>query len=279
MRSRRTTRRLSSVIIYAFLILVSIIFVFPLLWIIISSLKSGVDLSSSPTRILPEVFTFDNYRRVLFDLGFLTNLKNSLIVSVVTTAITIVITCMGAYGIVRFFPRVGRKITKLLVTTYMFPPILLAVPYSMVLAKLGLVNNYFGLILVYLSFSIPYALWMLVGFYQTVPLEIEEAAQVDGAGKFQVFARIATPIVLPGIVATAIYTFINAFNEFLYALLFMTSSSKMPVAVGLYSLTGTEVLDWGALMAASVCVAVPSVIVFMFIQRYIAAGLTEGSVK
>ena len=161
----------------------------------------------------------------------------------------------------------------------MFPPVLLAVPYSMVLTKLGLVNTYTGLVLVYLSFSIPFALWMLVGFYQTVPKEIEEAAAVDGAGQFHIFLKIASPIVLPGIVATAIYTFINAFNEFLYALLFMSSSDMMPVAVGLYSLTGTEVLDWGALMAASTCVVVPSVLVFMFIQKYIAAGLNEGSVK
>ena len=210
---------------------------------------------------------------------FITNLKNSLIVSVITTVLAVAISCLGAYGIVRFFPRFGRKITRILVTSYMFPPVLLAVPYSMVLTKLGLVNTYTGLVLVYLSFSIPFALWMLVGFYQTVPKEIEEAAAVDGAGQFHIFLKIASPIVLPGIVATAIYTFINAFNEFLYALLFMSSSDMMPVAVGLYSLTGTEVLDWGALMAASTCVVVPSVLVFMFIQKYIAAGLNEGSVK
>lgn len=275
----QSMRRLGTCCIYVVLIIVSAIFIFPLLWIVASSFKNGVDLSSSPTSFIPKHFTLENYRHVLFDMGFITNLKNSVIVSVLTTVLTIIISCFGAYGIVRFFPRVGRKITKILITSYMFPPVLLAVPYSMVLAKIGLVNTYTGLVLVYLSFSIPYALWMLVGFYQTVPREIEEAAAVDGAGKFHIFARIATPIVLPGIVATTIYTFINAFNEFLYALLFMGSSKMMPVAVGLYSLQGTEVLDWGALMAASTCVVVPSVIVFMFIQKYIAAGLSEGSVK
>lgn len=225
----RSVRKLGLLCAYGFLILVSVIFVFPLLWIITSSFKNGVDLSSSPTALIPEHFTLENYKHVLFDLGFITNLKNSVIVSVITTILAIVISCFGAYGIVRFFPKVGRKITKLLITSYMFPPVLLAVPYSMVLAKLGLVNTYTGLVLVYLSFSIPYALWMLVGFYQTVPREIEEAAAVDGAGKFHIFARIATPIVLPGIVATTIYTFINAFNEFLYALLFMGSSEKCPL--------------------------------------------------
>ncbi|QJC21336.1 carbohydrate ABC transporter permease [Arcanobacterium buesumense] len=272
-------RRFVTGIAYLFLIVVSLIFIFPLLWIIISSFKTGADLASSPTSFIPETFTLENYVHALWDLGFVVNLKNSLIVSTVTTIITVIVSCLGAYGIVRFFPKVGRRITKVLITTYMFPPVLLAVPYSMVLAKIGLVNTFTGLVLVYLSFSIPYALWMLVGFYQTVPREIEEAAAVDGAGRFHIFIRISTPIVLPGIVATTIYTFINAFNEFLYALLFMGSSEKMPVAVGLYSLTGTEVLDWGALMAASTCVVVPSVVVFMFIQKYIAAGLSEGSVK
>ncbi len=266
-------------LIYAFLTLVSVVFVFPLLWIVISSFKTGADLASHPTTLIPQQFTLENYSKVLGEMGFLTNLKNSLIISTVSTAITIVISCLGAYGIVRYFPNFGRKMTRVLITSYMFPPILLAVPYTVMMVKTGLVNSYVGLILVYLSFSVPYALWMLVGFYQTVPIGIEEAAAVDGAGRFRIFLRIASPIVTPGIVATTIYTFINSFNEFLYALLFINESSKMPVAVALYSLTGTEVLDWGALMAAATCVVLPSVIIFTLIQKYIAAGLSEGSVK
>ncbi|MCI5825495.1 MAG: carbohydrate ABC transporter permease [Arcanobacterium sp.] len=275
----RTKRWLVNGVAYLFLTIVAIVFVFPLVWIVASSFKSGTDLASSPIALLPQHFTLENYTRVLIDMGFLTNLKNSLIVSSVTTVLTVSVSCLGAYSIVRFFPNFGRRITRVLIASYMFPPILLAVPFSLVMVKIGLVNTYTGLILTYLSFSIPYALWMLVGFYQTVPLEIEEAAKVDGAGRFAIFLTIASPIILPGIVATTIYTFINAFNEFLYSLLFMSDSSKMPVAVGLYSLTGTEVLDWGALMAASTCVVVPSVIVFMFIQKHIAAGLSEGAVK
>ena len=186
---------------------------------------------------------------------------------------------LGAYGIVRFFPRVGKQLTKLLIGTYMFPPILLAIPYTITMVKLGLMNSYFGLIIAYLSFSIPYAIWMLIGFFQTVPIGVEEAAAVDGASRFRVFWQISVPIILPGIVATAVYTFINTFNEFLYALLFITESDRMPVAVGLYSLQGSEVLDWGAMMAASVIVIVPSVVFFMVIQKHISGGLSEGSVK
>ena len=198
---------------------------------------------------------------------------------VYTTPLGIAISALGAYGVVRFFPRFGKKLTRVLVTTYMFPPILLAVPYSIIMGKMGLMNNRFGLMVVYLSFSVPYAIWLLVGFFKTVPLEIEEAAKVDGAGKLQTFQKVVLPIVAPGIVAVAIYTFINAWNEFLYSLILMNSSSKMTVAVALKSLEGQEVLDWGVMMAASAVVVIPSVIFFMLIQKKIAGGLAQGSIK
>jgi multiple sugar transport system permease protein len=264
---------------YSLLGVLAIIAAFPLFWIVISSIKSSPELAHDPLSFWPREPTLEHYRNVLFDLGALVNLRNSLIISISTTVLTIAASTTAAYGIVRFYPRVGQRLTQLLISTYMFPPILLAVPYTIIMISLGLANTYFGLVLAYLSFSIPYAIWMLTAFYQTVPIEIEEAAYVDGAGYFRTFFSIASPIVLPGIVATAIYTFINAFNEFLFALLFINSSDKMPIAVALYSLGGSEVLDWGAMMAASVVVVTPSIIFFLFIQKYIAAGLAEGSVK
>jgi multiple sugar transport system permease protein len=277
--SHRTARRASLVLPYVFLSVLAIASAFPLLWIVLSSVKSAPELASDPLGFWPESFTLEHYTKVLFELGALTNLGNSLVISLSTTLITIVVSATGAYGIVRFFPRIGERLTQLLISTYMFPPILLAVPYTAIMVALGLVNTYVGLIIAYLSFSIPYAVWMLTAFYRTVPLEIEEAAQVDGAGRFRVFATIATPIIAPGLVATAVYTFINAFNEFLFALLFINETERMPIAVALYSLAGSEVLDWGAMLAACVVVVVPSIVFFLAIQRYIAAGLSEGSVK
>ncbi|RRD29736.1 carbohydrate ABC transporter permease [Actinomyces bowdenii] len=264
---------------YAFLIIAAAIAVFPLLWVVLSSFKTSEELARSPLQLFSLEPTLEHYRKVIGEIGFLGNLRNSLMLAGASTLITVLISLLGAYGVVRFFPRVGRQLTKILIGTYMFPPILLAIPYTVTMVKLGLMNSYAGLVIAYLSFSIPYAIWMLIGFFQTVPVGIEEAAAVDGASRFRVFWQISVPIILPGIVATAVYTFINTFNEFLYALLFITESDKMPVAVGLYSLQGSEVLDWGAMMAASVIVIVPSVIFFMAIQRYIAAGLSEGSVK
>ncbi|MBF1332723.1 MAG: carbohydrate ABC transporter permease [Leptotrichia sp.] len=266
-------------LIYLLLTVMAIIAVFPLIWIILSSIKPSSEMSNNPLAFIPKKITFDYYRQVLFSLNFIRNIKNSLVISFTATVITIIVSALGAYGIVRFFPKVGKKMTKMLITTYMFPTILLAVPYVTVMAKLGLINTWIGVVITYLSFSIPYAIWMLIGFFQTVPIGIEEAAKVDGVGKFGIFFQIVLPIVSPGIVSTAIYTFINTWNEFLYALLLINNSEKMPLSIALYSLTGSEILDWGQMMAASVIVILPSVVFFMIIQNKIAGGLSDGSVK
>ncbi|MDB1921619.1 carbohydrate ABC transporter permease [Clostridium tertium] len=264
---------------HIYLIILTIIAVFPLLWILLSSVKTSGELTANPTSFLPRNFTLENFIHVIKNLGFAVNIKNSLLISLITTLIAITISAMAAYGIVRFFPKFGNVMSKLLVTTYMFPPILLAIPYSLVMAKIGLTNTRIGLVIVYLSFSVPYAVWMLVGFFKTVPIGIEEAAKIDGADKLQTFVRIVLPLVMPGIVATAIYTFINAWNEFLYSLILINSTDRMTVSVALRSLQGAEILSWGDMMAASTLVVVPSIIFFMFIQRKIAAGMTDGSVK
>ena len=264
---------------HVYLIILSVIAFFPLVWVLLCSIKSSGELTANPTRFLPKHFTLENFTHVIQDLGFAGNISNSLIIAISTTCIAIVVSSMAAYGIVRFFPKLGSIMSKVLVATYMFPPILLAIPYSMVMAKLGFVNTRVGLVIVYLSFSVPYAVWMLVGFFKTVPLGIEEAARVDGANKLQTFVRIVLPLVMPGIVATAIYTFINAWNEFLYSLILINSTDKMTVSVALKSLQGSEILNWGDMMAASALVVVPSVIFFMFIQNKIAGGMTDGAVK
>lgn len=281
MKTRRIFKRgwLGNTVCYAYLTILSICAAFPMVWILLSSVKGKGEITGDPTAFLPKTISFENYRIVLEQLKFTDNIGNSIIIAGCTTLIAILISALGAYGVVRFFPRFGKVLTRVLITTYMFPPILLAVPYSIIMGKMGMMNNRLGLVIVYLSFSVPYAVWLLVGFFQTVPLEIEEAARVDGANKLMVFGKVVLPIVAPGIVAVAIYTFINAWNEFLYSLILMNSSSKMTVAVALKSLEGQEVLDWGVMMAASALVVIPSVVFFMLIQKKIAGGLAAGSVK
>ena len=264
---------------YVYLTILAIIAMFPMVWILLTSVKGKGEMMGDPTAFLPKSLTLDNYRTVIQQLGFGGNVVNSIIVAMSTTLIAILISALGAYGVVRFFPKFGKLMTRVLITTYMFPPILLAVPYSIIMGKVNLMNSRVGLVIVYLSFSVPYAIWLLVGFFQTVPLEIEEAARVDGANKLQVFGKVVLPIVAPGLEAVAIYTFINAWNEFLYSLILMNSSDKMTVAVALKSLEGQEVMDWGVMMAASAMVVIPSVIFFMLIQKKIAGGLASGSIK
>lgn len=272
-------QKIQSFICHFYLVILTIIAIFPLVWIILSSIKGKCELTGNPTGFLPKTFTLEYFRHVIFDLGFINNIKNSAGIALVTTLIAIIVAALAAYGIVRFFPKFGSVMSKVLVTTYIFPPILLAIPYSIVMAKAGLVNTRIGLIIVYLSFSIPYAVWLLVGFFKSVPIGIEEAARIDGANKIKVFGTVVLPLVAPGIVATAIYTFINAWNEFLYSLILINDTSKMTVGVALRSLNGSEILDWGDMMAASVIVVIPSIIFFCLIQNKIAGGLTEGSVK
>ena len=223
--------KLGTVISHAYLIILSVCAVFPLIWLLVSAFKNSSEMLNNPTKILPINWTFENFKTVLFDLNFTINIRNSLIIALSTTLIAIVISSLAAYGIVRFFPKLGDMMTKVLVTTYMFPSIMLVIPYAMVMSVLNLTNTRIGLVLVYLSFSVPYAVWMLVGFFKTVTIGIEEAAKIDGANKIQIFIQIVLPLVSPGVVSTAIYVFINAWNEYLYSMILMSSSDKTTISV------------------------------------------------
>ena len=264
---------------YVYLTILAVLCVFPLLWLLVSAFKNSGEMLANPTTFWPREWTLENFKTVLFTLKFTVNIKNSIIVSLSTTLVATFISCLAAYGIIRFFPKLGNIMTRILITTYMFPSIMLVIPYAVVMKTLGLTNSRVGLVLVYMSFSVPYAVWMLVGFFKTVPIGIEEAAYIDGANRFQVFTRIVLPLVRPGIVSTAIYTFINAWNEFLYALLLISSSEKQALSVAVKTLEGADILNWGSMMAAAAIVVLPSIFFFCFIQNKLAGGLSDGAVK
>lgn len=272
-------QRAGTIVSNIYLIILSITAIFPLIWLLVSAFKSSSEILNNPTKILPINWTFENFHTVLSTLKFTVNIRNSLLIAGATTIIAIVISSLGAYGIVRFFPKLGNAMTKILVTTYMFPSIMLVIPYAMVMSTLHLTNTRIGLVLVYLSFSVPYAVWMLVGFFKTVPIGIEEAARIDGANKLQVFGQVVLPLVAPGIVSTAIYVFINAWNEYLYSMILMSSSDKTTISVAVKTLEGADILNWGSLMAACAIVVVPSILFFCFIQNKMAGGLSDGAVK
>ena len=264
---------------YVYLSILAVLCVFPLLWLLVSAFKSSGEMLANPTSFWPKEWTLENFKTILITLKFTVNIKNSVIVALSTTLIATFISCLAAYGIIRFFPKLGNIMTRILITTYMFPSIMLVIPYAVVMKTVGLTNSRVGLVLVYMSFSVPYAVWMLVGFFKTVPIGIEEAAYIDGANRFQVFTRIVLPLVRPGIVSTAIYTFINAWNEFLYALLLISSSEKQALSVAVKTLEGADILNWGSMMAAAAIVVLPSIFFFCFIQNKLAGGLSDGAVK
>lgn len=277
--SAKMKKRLGETGCYAYLTVLAVFSAFPLLWLFMCSIKSSSDLLMNPTSLFPTKATLENYYNVMVNLKLGVNIKNSLIVSLATTLIATVVSSMAAYGIIRFFPKLGNAMSKMLIMTYMFPAIVLVIPYAVVMGKISLTNTRMGLIIVYLSFNVPYAVWLLTGFFKTVPLEIEEAARIDGAGRIQTFRKVVLPLVAPGLVATAIYMFINSWNEFLYALILTSSSDITTLSIKLHTMQGADVLNWGDMMAACMVVVLPSVVFFCFIQKYIAGGMTEGAVK
>ena len=234
---------------------------------------------NNPTKILPINWTFENFKTVLFDLNFTINIRNSLIIALSTTLIAIVISSLAAYGIVRFFPKLGDMMTKVLVTTYMFPSIMLVIPYAMVMSVLNLTNTRIGLVLVYLSFSVPYAVWMLVGFFKTVPIGIEEAAKIDGAGVFRTFTTVTFPLLKPVVATVAILNTLNVWNDFMGPLYFLQTREKDVILQEVYRNIGQFSTDWTSLFPMMVLGVLPLLVFYLFMQRYIISGVMAGSVK
>lgn len=252
----------------------------PLVVVIFASLKGQYEIVANTSRLLPEQFSLYWFNSLLRKTDFLIYVRNSLVYSSLSTLLGIVISSLAAYAITRFRGKKQKFFTRGIVLTYMFPPILLAIPYFMLVSSLGLANTVPGLLMAYMSFTVPFCTYLLVSYFKTVPRDVEEAALIDGLTRPGVFWRISLPLVAPGVVATAIFAFINAWNEFLYSLLIISTGSRQTVSVGLYSLKGgMETLQWGDMMAASVLVVIPSVVFFSIIQKSIAAGLTAGAGK
>jgi len=252
---------------------------FPFFWMIISSLKPSTDLLTRELQLIGRQLTLENYRGIL-EAGFFRFVLNS--VFMCTTA-TIVCVCFisspAAYAISRYhFP--GRNsILAMVGFTQMFPWVILVTPVFMMFWALRLVNSYLGLIIVYIAITVPFSIYMLLGYFETIPKVLDEAAVVDGCSPLGVIFRVILPISLPGLVATSAYTFAVTWNEFVFALTLMTQTEKKTVPVGVANFLGQYTTDWGVVMAASVVATVPTVIFFLLLQRHLVAGLAAGAVK
>jgi len=275
----RTYRTLKRVGIYVALGALTFIAVSPIFWMGLSSIRDLSEVFQVPPKIIPTSLDLTGYQEVFFYTPFIQCLINSTFVGLVATAASIAIGAAGAYSITRWQKRYSKFISQSVLVSYMIPPILLVIPYFILLKKVGLVDTLSGLILTHVSFALPFCTWLLTAYFSTLPRELEEAAKIDGCTNFGAFIRIILPLSVPGIVAVAIFTFINSWNEFVYALLLVTSAEKRTITAGFYSLMGAEVLQWEPMIAWIVLITIPPLTFFIFIQQKLVKGLAAGAVK
>jgi len=252
---------------------------FPFAWMISTAFKESREIFATPPTLLPGRFTLDNLQRLFAETKALTYLKNSIVVSLATVAVTITVGTPAAYSLTRLrFP--GREqLAGTILFTYMFAPIMIIVPFYVMMRFLGLANTHVGLVLAYTAFCLPFGLWMLRTFFQSIPIDIEQAAMVDGANRLQSVLYVVLPLALPGIVATSIFTFILTWNDYIFARILISADELKTLPVGIADLYNASVVDWGMIMAAGLLVLSPVLAVFFIIQRYMVAGLGTGALK
>jgi multiple sugar transport system permease protein len=253
--------------------------VFPFYWVLITSFKTTLQISERRSIFWPSPATMDQYRSLLFESPFLTWLKNSVLVAAGSTLISVAFAALAAYALTRLKFLGAGLLTTLILITYLLPGTLLFIPLYETLANLGLVNSYGALLTTYPTFLMPFATWVLIGYFRSIPVELEEAAMIDGASRFYAFWRITLPLAAPALLSVALFAFTNAWNEFLFAFVFITSESLRTLPIGLQSMVVGDILPWGELMAASLLTAVPVALLYMYAQRFLVGGLTVGAVK
>jgi multiple sugar transport system permease protein len=253
---------------------------FPLYWMMISSVKPYGELFSRKFDLLPGgAITFQNYTELLQKTLFARYFLNSLIVAVLATAGSVVAAVLAGFGVTRFdFP--GRKlIASSVLFTYMFPPILLSIPLFVMLKNAGMVNSLFGLALAHISFTLPLAMWLAIIFFEAIPIDLDEAAMIDGAGRLRTLWLVILPIAIPGVVAICVFSFILSWNDYLFALVLIVDETKKTLPVGVAGFVEATSVEWGLLMAGGVLITLPVLIGFSVAQRWLIQGLGAGAIK
>jgi ABC-type glycerol-3-phosphate transport system permease component len=252
---------------------------FPFFWMVSTSFKPLTEIFVYPPYFLPKSFTFENFNRLFEQTRFLTYFKNSLFVSSSAVVLTMAIASAGAYSLTRFKFHGREKIASLILFTYMFAPIMIAIPFYVLIKKIGLANTHAALVLAYTAFCLPFSLWLLRAFFQSIPMQLEEAALTDGARRIEAVFYVILPLALPGIIATGIFTFILAWNDYIFVRILITSDELKTLSVGIADLYNATVIDWGMIMAGGMLITVPVLVFFVFVQRYLIAGWGTGAIK
>ena len=288
---------LRQVIAYLVLLVVTFVICFPLIWALSTSLKAPKDVMATPPQLLPPQPTLENYRNLVTGKQqyfradqsyvpttaapqhFTSWFANSVVVSLASTAISILISTLAAYSVTRFRYWGRRIVPYFSLLGYMVPSIILVFPLFLVMTHLKLTNSLWSLTFGYVSITLPFCMWLLWAFFRGIPIELEEAAMIDGASRLRVFVDIVLPSAAPGIIAAAVFSLIVSWNDFLFARVFINSIENLPLTVGvMHFFEGTHV-DWGLMMASAVLMTVPMAILFMLMQRHLVAGFGAGAVK
>jgi len=271
-------KRFCQIIVYMYVITMAFIALSPFIYVILTALKTREQIYSRE-QIIPTYITFDNFYQVFFYSRFIRYFINSVIIAFFTTLICLVLSIMAAYGFTRYRIIGNNKVKLSILYTRMFPGILLCIPYYIIMQKLHLIDSLFGLILLYCSFTLPFAIWNICAFFQQVPWDLEEAALIDGCNRFFSFFRVIIHVVKPGIFVTALFTFLSSWDEFMYSLIFISTPEKKTIQVGMRDFVGQYSVDWGRLMAAVVLSLIPVIIFFAFVQKRLVTGLSAGAIK
>lgn len=260
-------------------LIVCAVSVFPFTWMALSSLKTLRELYTVPPSWWPHVMTFDNYRHVIWQSNVPRYFLNSVVISLGSTAIALALAVFASYGFARFRFRGKAASQAFVLVGQLLPTAAIIVPLFVTLRALGLVNTYLGLILVYTILTLPLSVWMLTSYFRAIPVELEEAAIMDGASRLAVLFRITLPLSLPGLVSIVMYAFVTTWNEFIFALVFAQDARVKTLPIGIAEFTTEFNTDWGAVMAASMIMTLPVAALFMALQRLFIGGLTAGAVK
>ena len=277
--SKRAGDRMWSTLAYLVMVVVIIFSIAPILWTIITSLKPEVDIVTSELQYLPKNITFDNYVAIWNRSGYPRLIGNSAQVTVITLIICMMIGTLAAYGFSRYQFRGRTQLLLVYLIIRMFPVVLMIVPLWIMMRFFGLLNTHFGLAVVYTTFLLPVCIWMMKGFFDAIPPELEDAARIDGCTRLSALFRVVLPLARGGLIATAVFIGIGAWNEYLFALMFTNSQNSQTWPVGLALMVGEFQLPWGALSAGGVISVIPVIILFGIVQQSLVRGLTAGAVK
>jgi multiple sugar transport system permease protein len=277
--SHHARRRLADLGVWLLGLLITLFAIFPIAWALLTSLKREAAIITTVMQYIPREVIFENYVAIWTRSNFPTLLVNSMVVTTITVVVCAVVGTLASYAIARYQFRGRRELMLFYLVIRMFPAVMIIIPLFILMRNIGLLDSRIGLALAYTTFLLPVFIWMMKGFFDAVPLELEDAARIDGCSRIGAMVRVILPLVVGGLVATAVFVAIGAWNEFLFALMMTTSTGSRTWPVGLQLMVGEFQLPWGTLAAGGIISIIPVVLLFALVQRALVRGLTAGAVK